>query len=249
MGAGAPPTWVSQPSACTWNLVLEQFTLGRSLNSCPGLLALLTLQREGNLTTQRKQGREDEIIVKALVSTESCTHTPGSGKGTVCSVTRLTSRGSQAQLRLRSQPGSKHQGLFNTAVPRGGGGSSVTQSCLTLCNPMASSPPGSSVHGILQARTLEWVHFLLPGIFLIQGSYPCLLLWQADFQLLDHQGCPPEECLKVKVAGYFPRPADQNPCGWDSGICQDSQNSPRNQSNTDILVSVHRKITLNGEVP
>ena len=31
------------------------------------------------------------------------------------------------------------------------------QSCLTLCNPIDSSPPGSSVPGILQARTLEWV--------------------------------------------------------------------------------------------
>ena len=31
------------------------------------------------------------------------------------------------------------------------------QSWLTLCNPMDCSPPGSSVHGILQARILEWV--------------------------------------------------------------------------------------------
>ena len=31
------------------------------------------------------------------------------------------------------------------------------QSCLTLCNPIDSSPPGSPVPGILQARTLEWV--------------------------------------------------------------------------------------------
>ena len=31
------------------------------------------------------------------------------------------------------------------------------QSCPTLCDPMDSSPPGSSVHRILQARTLEWV--------------------------------------------------------------------------------------------
>ena len=31
------------------------------------------------------------------------------------------------------------------------------QSCPTLCDPMDSSPPGSSVHGILQARLLEWV--------------------------------------------------------------------------------------------
>ena len=31
------------------------------------------------------------------------------------------------------------------------------QSCPTLCDPMNCSPPGSSVHGILQARILEWV--------------------------------------------------------------------------------------------
>ena len=33
----------------------------------------------------------------------------------------------------------------------------VTQSCLNLCNPIGCRPPGSSVHGILQARILEWV--------------------------------------------------------------------------------------------
>ena len=33
----------------------------------------------------------------------------------------------------------------------------VAQSCPVLCNPMECSPPGSSVHGILQARILEWV--------------------------------------------------------------------------------------------
>ena len=30
------------------------------------------------------------------------------------------------------------------------------QSCLTLCDPRDSSPPGSSIPGTLQARTLEW---------------------------------------------------------------------------------------------
>ena len=34
--------------------------------------------------------------------------------------------------------------------------SEVAQSCPTLCNPMDCSPPGSSVHGIFQARVLEW---------------------------------------------------------------------------------------------
>ena len=33
----------------------------------------------------------------------------------------------------------------------------VAQSCLTLCDPVDCSLPGSSVHGILQARILEWV--------------------------------------------------------------------------------------------
>ena len=45
------------------------------------------------------------------------------------------------------------------------------QSCVTLCDPMDCSPPGSSVHGILQARKLEWVviHSLLQGIFPTPG--------------------------------------------------------------------------------
>ena len=34
--------------------------------------------------------------------------------------------------------------------------SEVTQSCPTLSNPMDCSPPGSSIHGIFQARVLEW---------------------------------------------------------------------------------------------
>ena len=57
------------------------------------------------------------------------------------------------------------------------------QSCLTLCDPMDCSPPGSSVHGISQARILEWVSMPLSrGIFPTQGSKPCLfclLHWQA----------------------------------------------------------------------
>ena len=32
-----------------------------------------------------------------------------------------------------------------------------SQSCPTLCDPIDGSPPGSSVHGILQAKILEWV--------------------------------------------------------------------------------------------
>ena len=44
----------------------------------------------------------------------------------------------------------------------------VAQSCLTLCDCMDCSLPGSSVHGILQARILEWV-----AIFSSRGSSLC----------------------------------------------------------------------------
>ena len=37
------------------------------------------------------------------------------------------------------------------------GESEVSQSCLTLCNPMDCSLPGSSIHGIFQARVPEWI--------------------------------------------------------------------------------------------
>ena len=47
---------------------------------------------------------------------------------------------------------------------------SVTQFCLTLCDPMDCSPPRSSVHGILQARIREWV--LSPGDLPSPGIEP-----------------------------------------------------------------------------
>ena len=46
------------------------------------------------------------------------------------------------------------------------------QSRLTLCNPMDHSPPGSSVHGILQARILEWLLFPPPGDLPNPGTEP-----------------------------------------------------------------------------
>ena len=56
--------------------------------------------------------------------------------------------------------------------------SPVTQSCLTLCNPMDCSLPGSSVHGSFQARILEWV-----AISFSKGNtpkinfIPCYCFW------------------------------------------------------------------------
>ena len=61
--------------------------------------------------------------------------------------------------------------------------------CLTLCDPMDCSPPGSSIHGILQARILEWVAiFLVQGIFPTQGSNPSLPHCRQMLCWLSYQG-------------------------------------------------------------
>ena len=67
------------------------------------------------------------------------------------------------------------------------------QSCPTLCDPMDCSPPGSSVHGTLQTRTLEWVAIPPPGDLSnpgIQPMYPVTPVLQVDFSQLSHQGNP-----------------------------------------------------------
>ena len=61
----------------------------------------------------------------------------------------------------------------------------LTQSCLTLCDPMDCSPPGSSVHGIFQARMLEWV--AIPSS---RGSNLGLLHCQQILYHLSYQGSP-----------------------------------------------------------
>ena len=51
----------------------------------------------------------------------------------------------------------------------------VAQSCLTLCDPINGRPPGSSVHGIFQARVLEWAAIAFSkiraeGIAIVSGN-------------------------------------------------------------------------------
>ena len=47
--------------------------------------------------------------------------------------------------------------FHHTLIPAAAAAAKSHQSCLTLCDPIDDSPIGSSVPGILQARTLEWV--------------------------------------------------------------------------------------------
>ena len=60
--------------------------------------------------------------------------------------------------------------FYNTAAAK------LLQSCLTLCDPIDSSPPGSRVPGILQARTLEWVAI----------SFSNAWKWKEKVKLLSH---------------------------------------------------------------
>ena len=66
----------------------------------------------------------------------------------------------------------------------------AAQSCLTLCYPVDYSPPGSSVHGFLQARILEWVAIPFSREFPTQESNPRLLHRSQILYLLSHQGSP-----------------------------------------------------------
>ena len=82
------------------------------------------------------------------------------------------------------------------------------QLCPTLRDHMVCSPPGSSVHGIFQARVLEWgaiafstgvgSHSLLQGIFLTQGLNPGLPHCRLILYHLSHKGSPIDENKKAR---------------------------------------------------
>ena len=68
--------------------------------------------------------------------------------------------------------------------------SEVAQSCPTLCDPVDSSPPGSSVHGILPAKILEWLAFPSPGDLPDPGIKPRSPALQADVLTSESPGKP-----------------------------------------------------------
>ena len=80
--------------------------------------------------------------------------------------------------------------------------SEVAQSCPTLCNPMDSSQPGSSVHGIFQVRILEWV-----AISFSRGScrprdrtrVSCIVGRSEEVKWSE----PPEKSLKLVLLGLI----------------------------------------------
>ena len=72
----------------------------------------------------------------------------------------LPDPGDLSDPRIKPTPPALAGGFFITeppGKPAAAAAAKLLQSCPTLCDPIDSSPPGSAVPGILQARTLEWV--------------------------------------------------------------------------------------------
>ena len=77
----------------------------------------------------------------------------------------------------------------------------VTQLCLTFCDPVDCSLPGSSVHGILQARILELdegLPFPFPGDLLNPGTEPRSPALQADSLPAEPPGKPINMTLRFR---------------------------------------------------
>ena len=83
-------------------------------------------------------------------------------------------------------------------------GSEVAQSCPTLRDPMDCSLPGSSVHGIFQARVLEWGAIAFSSALKLYFKDHMLQTWDTllpySYQIQQHKGCP---CFIMCLKGYF----------------------------------------------
>ena len=79
------------------------------------------------------------------------------------------------------------------------------QSCLTLCDPIDGSPPGSSVPGILQARTLEWGAISFSNACMLSRFSHvqlCATLWTAAHQTPLSTGFSRQEYLVILISEF-----------------------------------------------
>ena len=99
----------------------------------------------------------------------------------------------------------------------------VARSCPTLCDPMDCSPPDSSVHGILQARILEWVVVCFSRDLPDPGIEPWSPALQVDSSPSEPSGKPETRrmpsYLLISHGSWYE-------C-WGRGIKRDGQGNPR----------------------
>ena len=127
---------------------------------------------------------------------------------------------------------------------------SVTQSCQNLCNPIDCSLSSSSIHGILQARILEWV-----AIFFSRGSSQprdqtrllCFLHWQASSLPLCHLGSLPAlletvfslECLFLSQNQH----QRTSHCLWERGRAAMWKVSKMMMTNAKLVKAAFEKVS------
>ena len=83
--------------------------------------------------------------------------------------------------------------------------SKVDQSCLTISDLMDCSPPGSSIHGIFQARVLEWGAIAFSGLFLVgekKMHHPSFCLIPAVLTFLVLLKCSPSVYTWPSISTY-----------------------------------------------
>ena len=90
------------------------------------------------------------------------------------------------------------------------------QSCLTLCDPIDSSPPGSAVPGILQARTLEWVAISFSNAW----KWKVKVKWLSRVQLL---ATPWTAAHQAPLSTGFSRQEYWTKSCWTSPIIREIQ--------------------------
>ena len=123
--------------------------------------------------------------------------------------------------------GSTRTGFFSAAAAA----AKSLQSCLTLCDPIDGSPPGSLVPGILQARTLEWVAIAFSSARLTK-NIAYVTVCSVVSTLGDPVHCsPPDssvhgisqarilEWVAIPFSRRSSRPRDQTRVSWLAGRC------------------------------
>ena len=90
--------------------------------------------------------------------------------------------------------------MYSFFSPSRGAAAKLRQSCLTLCDPIYGSPPGPTVPGILQARTLEWIAISFSNAWKWKvkvKSPSCVRLlatpWTAAYQAFPRMGFSKQE--------------------------------------------------------
>ena len=76
---------------------------------------------------------------------------------------------------------------------------SVAKSCRTICTPMDCSLPDFSVHGISQARTLEWVAISFSKASFWHRDLTCVCYIGRQILYLSHQGSLPQRICALKI--------------------------------------------------